>query len=255
MRRVAIMLLGAVVFAGGCSTTGISASAPRTIVVDGAATLDLKPDVFKVSASIIARNPDSATALREVSDRLERIRIDLPRVDGLQGLTITTSDISIGASYDSTCVRENDYRASIVCPPTGRVGTVKLDIQGAPADLAGRAISILSELGAEGVELTAFSLKDPLKSRNDAVAAAVEDARVKAEAIARASGATILGIEKVQYGNGFSNNNEGIADAFSIMNVWDEQPAAGLIMPAVDLSASPAPINVSARVVVSFLIR
>lgn len=234
-----------------CSTLPAGTSATRTIIVDGEASFRVMPDTFAVRAALVTRNSDQSAGLVELSSRLAQVKDSLPALAGLKHLQINSGDISLMPIYDMACMGRGGYGLDNTCPITGRIGTINLQIQGSPADRAGQVVSLLSQLGAESVELQSFTLSNMKSERDRAIAQAVEDARTKANAIAGAAGAKVMGLERVQFGNGFDSDRGG--DNFSVMAVWNEAPpGAGLLMPTVDLDVTPSPIEVSAKIVASF---
>jgi uncharacterized protein YggE len=237
-----------------CSTLpSAQAVGQRTIVVDGEARLQAKPDTFSVAAKLITTNSDQAAGLAELSAKLDRIRQTLPQLEGLKNIQIDTSDMKLGPIYEPACVRDNQYGSTVTCPVTGRIGEVELQINASPADRAGQFVSLLSQLGADSIELRSFSISDEKAWKEKAVAAAVDDARAKASSIAGAAGATITGLERVQYGGGFDAQSHGVASAFSITAVYnDELQPSTTVIPTVDLNIAPTPIEVSATVTVAF---
>ena len=238
----------------GCATLASPQVGTRTIVVDGEARIKVSPDTFSVNSVLSSKNSDQGVTLTELSGQLERVRQMLPRLSGLTYIEIDSSDLTLSPVYDLACVRQNDYDSPQLCPVTGRTGSVELTIKASPANRAGQLVSLLSELGAERVEVNSFFISDPKASRDQALTAAVEDARAKAAAIANAAGATISGVDRVQYGSGFSSDSARDVVIVTANKREDEDPEVRIV-PAVDLNIDPAPIYVSAKVTVSFGIK
>lgn len=238
----------------GCATLASPQGDTRTITVDGEARIKVSPDMFSVNSVLSSKNADQGVTLTELSGKLERVRQTLPHLAGLTFIEIDSSDLTLSPVYDLACLRQNDYDSPQLCPVTGRTGSIELTIKASPANRAGQLVSLLSELGAESVEVNSFFIADPKASRDQAVTAAVEDARAKAAAIANAAGATISGVDRVQYGSGFRSDNDRDVVIVTANKREDEDPEVRVV-PTVDLNIDPAPIYVSAKVTVSFGIK
>lgn len=239
----------------GCA----SVDAPdSSIVVDGSARLEFVPDQFSVSASFRTRNPDQAAGLVELSDSLIRARSAVTRLAGLEDIQFEASDMELKAVQEAQCLRMSDYDAGGACPITGRFGSIDITITGRPSHLAGNAISILSEVGAESVELGGYVLVDPNRAQRETLEAAVEDARSKAAAIAAASGGQVGDLIKIQYGAGFTADRyAGVENPFSVMvlDAPNQVVTESTVQPATELSLEPRPVVFQTRVVAEFAIQ
>lgn len=248
-----LSVLATALLVSACTSMNASTTEPRTIVVDGHATIKVQPDTFSLVGNLVSQNPDQAAGFAEVSDKLAAVRRTLPQLEGLARISIKADEVSIAAIREPDCAMGGNRDQS--CPVIGRIAVIGLQIEGSPASRAGQAISLLSQLGAESVELSGFSLSDPKPSKENAITAAVADARMKAEAIARSAGATITGLAKVQYGRGFGAER-GYADAFSLGGMWNDAPqVTTTVEPIVNLDLDPSPIEVTEQVVAAFSVQ
>lgn len=220
------------------------------IIVDGEAIIERAPDQFKLTASIRAREENEAAALTEISGSLSAIREQLPNLVGLTHLDIEARDASIRSIIDPECREKARYNAEDECPVIGNFGTIQLTVTGSPAILSGNALSALSELGAESVSLSGYSIMDRDAARAEAMEAAVRDARRKAETIAQASGSTVIGPLRVQYGEGFSDPGsgyqyDGVSDTIVVT-------ATRAYAPETEINLDPGPIKIREKVVAAF---
>lgn len=224
---------------------------PKQIVVDGEASLEFEPDTFSLSASLRARTESQEDALADIAQRLSTVRDSLPLLDGLTHLTINASTVGITPIQDPDCQESRRYNLEELCPVIGYFGSVSLGIKGSPASASGIALSLVSELGAESVSLSQYSLSELDKAKQDALDSAVRDAREKAKKIASAAGTSVIGPIRIQYGEGFSESGYGIM-AYSPAADSIVVSGSRVIRPDTNLDLDPQPIKIEAKVVAAF---
>ena len=224
--------------------------APKQVVVDGEAVLEFEPEVFRLASEIHARGEDKQAVLTEISETLNRIRVSLPALEGLTHLDIRSESVTLKPVYESDCAERYRYSAHDSCAVAGYSGEISLSIRGAPAELAGSALSYLSELGAERVALVSYELVDRNAAKQKAIDAAVGDARKKAASVALASGAEIKRLLQVQYGDGLRDYFGREEQTISVSA--PRAPMADMAAPEVDLILNPVPIWIRAEVVAAF---
>lgn len=224
----------------GCLPT----QTPNQIQVEGEATIEVMPDIFELSASIHSRSSTQAQALAEASATYSKIQEDLPQLEGLEKLAVTTSEVSIVPIYDYEC-QEKLYDEE-QCPIIAYSGIILISVKGAPVSVTGNTLSFVSELGADVVEFDAFRVSNLPDYQQKAISTAVQNARKKAELIATASGETITGAVKIQAGRDFDSGFfEMDADTIIVTG-------SRIQVPRVSLDIEPQPISVSAKVVAAF---
>jgi uncharacterized protein len=246
MKRLVLLPLAALLF--GC----LPETPRKQIIVDGEATIEIEPELFTLSASIRSRADKQSAALAEISAKLARVREDLPQLEGLTHLTVDASEAVIRPIQDPECLESAGYRDRESCAVTGYFGSLAIKVKGSPANLSGYALSLISELGAEQVSLEAYAISDIESARKSALDKAVEDARVKAVAIANASGATLVGPIRIQYGEGFADASAYGSSRPSVMLDLVEVSASRDVIPQTELDLEPQPIKISERVVAAF---
>ena len=216
---------------------------PDQIQVDGDATIMAMPDQFDVSAAIYSRGDSREDALSNIANTYSTMREYLPSLDGLETLEIKTSTASVSPIFDYECA-DITYDEE-ECPIVGYHGEISISVQGAPADKAGNMLSYLSELGASDVEFDEFRIGNLVEVQKKALTAAVEDARRKAELIAAASGATIIGPVKIQSSQGFDQYFFGDRDTIIVTG-------SRVSSPKIQLDIEPQPVAVEMGVVAAF---
>jgi hypothetical protein len=107
---------------------------------------------------------------------------------------------------------------------------------------------MLVEAGIEDANLDRYSLSNPDALHKQALAAAVADARVKAEAIAAGSGVRIVKLRRVQYG---AERAPLVASTDEIVVVT----ANARRRPKIDLELDPQPIEIRTEVIAEFEIQ
>jgi len=246
MKRLVLLPLAALLF--GC----LPETPRKQIIVDGEATIEVEPELFTLSASIRSRADKQSAALAEISSKLAMVRQSLPQLEGLTHLTVDASEVGIQPIQDPECLERRGYRGDDTCAVIGYFGAIAIIVKGSPANLSGYALSLTSELGAEQVSLEGYAISDIDSAQKSALDKAVEDARAKAVAIANASGATLVGPIRIQYGEGFGDDR--YSGAFADRSQVQEIIVTGsrVVTPETQLDLEPQPIKISERIVAAF---
>ncbi|WP_333591304.1 SIMPL domain-containing protein [Brevundimonas sp.] len=215
-----------------------------TIAVIGVGRAEAMPDTFRMSAKINGRGDDQVSALRALAETQRRVSDGIQLLDGLSGLVVTTSQTSVSPTYDLACSK--DHYDDSNCPITGYIAAIDLFIKGAPISVAGNAMSLVSERGAESVTVEAFDLGERGELEAEAGRRAFVDARRQAEVISTASGQRIVRVLRVQVPD---NRMGGVTETGEVEDVV---VTASRARPSVDISLSPAPIAAEKRLSVTF---
>ena len=152
-----------------------TSTSPRTVAVGGEGRVAVKPDVAYAVFGVDTTNANLGQALAENSQRMAAV-LDALKARGLQDRDLQTVGLSVGPQTDREG-RPAGYRVS-----NGVRATVH--------DLAalGAIIEAAVAAGATTVRGVSFDLADKEAAVRQARAAAVQDARDKAEQYARAAG-------------------------------------------------------------------
>lgn len=218
-------------------------SQSKQIAVNGEAEIEVIPDSFRMSAVIRSRAGGKDSAIQEISSTLNRITVQLPDLEGLGSVTVEPSNVEIQPVYDRECA-ESRYDDE-TCPVAGQFAEIFVDIEGAPADVAGNAFSLLSELGADEVEFDEYFLSDPASAEREAEKQAFDNARQKAQRLAAAANVTLLLPIRI-------SSNQG-RDAFYYDAEEDTVIVTGSrVQPKNILSITPPPITIQREVSVIF---
>lgn len=164
-------------------------STPRTISVSGTGRVAVEPDVADLrlgvtNTALTAQQARAANAgtMTAVIDALKAVAI-APR-------DIQTSNLSLSPNYDYSGDANPPRLTGYTL--TNSVGVVLRDV-----GTVGQAIDRALEAGATTLDSLSFRVLDPSGAERQARAAAVADARAKAEVLAAAAGVSISGIAAI----------------------------------------------------------
>lgn len=213
--------------------TPVGAQVPEVgrnqIITHGMGRVEVPPNQASVTVGVQVQRPTAADASAEANRVAEQILNRLQQI-GVRRQDIRTSGIQLNPVY--TTPREGapqivGYRASY---------TLTLTL----TDLrqVGPSIDESVKAGANTIVGVGFGLRDMSEARREALAAAVREGREKADAIARAAGLQIKGIQQIV--------EEGVEFAIPRM----EQRA--LPAPSVPTPIEPGLVMVTARVTMVF---
>jgi len=152
---------------------GDTTPAPHTITVSATGKGTVVPDGARISLGITATKTTVKAAREAGAQAMTDIIAALKKL-GIADADIQTSNISLYPQYGTgTAAKVVGYQIS-----------EQLDVTVRDLDKAGDAVDAATLAGATNVNGLSFELADPVKAQNDARAAAVEAARVSAQAMA-----------------------------------------------------------------------
>lgn len=197
MRPVAFRLISALVLATALAPAVPALSWAESmgqITVTGSGLVDQAPDMASFSIGVMTRGDTAAVAMAENSAEMARV---IARITGagVEARDVQTSGLSLNPDWVSSSSgqpRLNGYAAMNMV--TVRVRA--LDDLGAILDAA------VSD-GANSLNGVSFGLSDPAPALNEARLRAVADARAKAELLAGAAGVELGRIVQINENGGF----------------------------------------------------
>jgi uncharacterized protein len=171
----------------GVSTTQVPSSpatvAPaadrRTVSVTGTATMRSTPDEAVVSFGVQTESSSAEDAMRENASRMISVLRALTDL-GVRDGDISTAGVTLYPSYGSTGTNISGYQAS------NQVSVTFHDL-----GVIGRAIDAAVKAGANLTNGVVFQMSPASRGSEQALAAAVADARSKASAVAVAAEAQL----------------------------------------------------------------
>lgn len=214
-----------------------------TIVVEGRGVAERAPDAFFIGGDLRGEGPDSVSALRALAAAQARVTEGLADFEGLAAGKIRTQTVEVQPVYAGNC--QPNRRDDDTCPVTAYAATMRFQFKGAPASLAGNAVSLAAELGARRVSTTGTEVEDETALRADANRLAFADARRQADTLAAASGQRIVRILRVQDSNArFPDDNSGQVEEVVV--------TGSRVRPSVAIPVDQPPVRIETRLTVVF---
>ncbi len=181
-----IVILNKYVNAYGAS---IQPSSFRSFTASGEGKIVAVPDVAQFSFGVISEGGTNIAELQKNNTEKMNASIALLKNKGVDQKDIKTEQYSLQPRMEYANCQNNS-----VCPPPKIAGytisqTVSVKIR--QFDKIGDIMSGVAQLGVNSVSNLTFTIDDPKKLQNDARAQAIEDAKNKAEAIAKAGGFSV----------------------------------------------------------------
>jgi len=174
-----VLLLAVIASAALLAPAAAGAQAERTISVAGEASLTARNDAARVQFGVIAVRATRRRALEATSSRLRRVIATLGR-QGIAAPDIRTGSVSV--------VRRRDRRGR---PRPGFRASQSVRAVVREARRAGAVVSAAVDGGATSVNGPSFFVSDPRGLLRRALGSAFQDARLKAEELARQSGLSL----------------------------------------------------------------
>lgn len=160
-----------------------NAPSPPTIEVAGQGEVTAMPDRAQVLVTVQVRARTASAAGTENAQRSQRV-LDALRAAGVPREQLATLGYSVQPAYRYP----GEGRSPELVGYDAR-NTVRVELR--QVDQVGRAIDAALAAGANDVAGVSFYLSNLSAVKRDALAAATSDARLGAEAIARAAGGTL----------------------------------------------------------------
>ena len=181
---VAGLVIGLAASAMGEDQGASTAKPSRTITVTSTATVKAAPDEAVVNFGVRSEDPDSEAALAQTAKDMQSV------LDALKGAGIAQKDIqTLNLGLDQRVENRGTVSEQRIFVASNSVQVTVQDL-----DTIGGVIDAAVTAGADSVNDIRFQLSDPNTIRTDALSQAVTGARTKADALAEAAGAKVLGV-------------------------------------------------------------
>ncbi|MCL4534067.1 MAG: SIMPL domain-containing protein [Bacteroidetes bacterium] len=159
--------------------------APTGITVIGTGTAKGTPDIAFITVGVESNRATAQEAQKETADKINAA-LDKIRSLGVPNKDLQTTGINLSPVYAQSGTTITGYRA------TNQIRITVEDIT-----RTGELLDAAVAAGANRGGQIQLGFKDDTKMRLDALDAAVKSAQDKAEAIAKAMGATLAGVDSV----------------------------------------------------------
>lgn len=238
------------VMAAAISLTGCAGGAgvPDTIVIQntdstvnkvtvtGKEAVKVVPDMAQIEYAIYTRQ-DTAEACQTQNNTDLTSAIEALKSLGVEEKSIQTSSYGMNPIYDW-----NSSEQKI----TGYEMTTRLTVSDIPIDDAGKIISESVAAGVNGIDSVSYFSSKYDENYQEALKGAMDAAKLKAEALASASGKTLVGVVRVEeYGYNPTARNSAYRAA----------SGPGITEAAADMAVMPGEVSIEAQVTVDYEIQ
>ena len=230
MRKLTALILALMVLAGSAA-----ALADTEITVAGTGNILVPADTAVVNIGVNIRDRNALKAQQRANEVIAAVRKTLTE-NGIAAEDINTGYVELFTIYDY------DYSSGSDAVSMYTANSM-LAIQLKDMTQVGKVIDLAFGAGANSLNGVSFSASDTDAARKEALKAAVEQARVKAEVLAEAAGLKITGIEAINEGGTYSFDS-GLNN-FRAKGMADEAAMAETVVQA-------AKIQVNSTVTITF---
>lgn len=166
----------------------------RTISVDGTSVIKATPDRATVNISIESTGKDAKEASAQNAIIMNKIQQDILAL-AITKDNIKTTNYNLYPVYN----RKDNGRQEIIGYSVSNQITVTVD----NIDLVGNVIDTAINAGANNINSVEFSLKDPEAYKNKVLVQAINDAKRKADIIAKTLGKNVVNVVSVNSNNSY----------------------------------------------------
>lgn len=226
---------------------------PR-IVVNSAATIPSPPDRAVVSFSVHGEGATSDEAVRAMVAKRDAIEKGLAGVSARPD--IRAAQVGIAEVRGRDCNRNtygNPRLSTGECAIIGYTADLQVEVRTAAVNEAGTMVSLAGRLGATNPRIDRYFLAEDKEIRRRGITEAVAEAKLQAEAIARASGVRLGGVLSV---SNLSFNGPGPYDEIVVAAARvSAPPPPPPPPPPVAIGLKPRAIETQVRVQVVYAIQ
>ncbi len=208
-------LLGAIVLLSACQPPTASKSIEeverkdiKTLSVTGVGEVEVMPDQFVLSGAVIKQKSTAKGAMNDLADVVNAIQAAAKADSTLKDSEFNFASVNTTGVKDPACLlfnqeadrtnstlREGERRVTKkVCKDISQQASISFNFVGGPPELAGSLLSSFSEAGAIRLTLDGYKIKNLEEIELKAGEKAIANAREKAERLAAAGGAKIVGV-------------------------------------------------------------
>jgi hypothetical protein len=181
-----VALLLAVLALGGCQTkvvTSDGATPLNTVTAAGTGTASAAPDEAEMTFGVTNRAEKADDALRPSTDKAKAI-IDAVKKAGVDDKDVQTAAISVYPEY----ANQDEGNTPQI---TGYSATISVRAKIRNVDKVGDVIGAAVDAGANEIGGPTFTIGDDSDARDTAIEQAIEDAKRRAETMAKAAGKSL----------------------------------------------------------------
>lgn len=258
----AVAILGALTLAGGAAAQPAGINDRPTVVATGTGQVTRTPEFVRIGFSVRGEGATPTEALSAVARQRAAIEAGVRSLRGITSAQVSNTQLSTQDVRGPSCSPSQPYlatqRLSVgECAIVGSIATMELEAKVYPAAKAGDVASMATQLGAKSIGVRGSGFENDSALQDEAAEKAVADARREAELVARAAGARlgqVLRIQDAVFPTAYSNV-ESVVVTGSRVQPFPEAPAPPPPPPpplAVPLTFTPQPVTRTARVTLVF---
>jgi uncharacterized protein YggE len=217
--------------------------------VTGRSMIEKKAEVFVIGARISERDKDRLESLRAAAGKVDQVRAQLRELEGLEKVTLKAGKAETKTIRPRACDPGRDYDRREYpenCDPVDFITSITLVAEGEPGEAAGNALSLLTELGLEEVELGLYDVRDRVAAEKEARQTALRNAAEAARALAEPAGATIGKPLEIRY-----DDRNSVAERYTPPDE-DTIVVTGSRIPAVKITLPSSTVTFESEVSVKF---
>jgi uncharacterized protein YggE len=247
--RMAIL---AMVLAAGPAAAQDRDPAP-SISVTGVGSVKTPPDVATIGYDLVGEGRTSDEASQQLATRNRALVDQLVALLG-RDTQATSGQVSVTQTRSRECQGNGGYYGQAqlsegACAVTGYVVSLTGQLRTRAVEKAGTAVGLAGRLGARSARIDGFSLADRPAAQQRATAAALADARQRAQTAADGAGVRLGSILSISDQNGADEGK-----VFVPTPVAASAPPPPPPPPPVAIDIKPQPIETQARVYVRYAI-
>lgn len=205
---------------------------PRTLTVNGTGVVDVTPDLARIAIGVQTEGPEAAAAVSENSAQAQAI------IAALADFGIAEEDIRT-SSFNVFPRQERDSEGNLTGITYVVQNTVQVTVR--ELDQFGEVLDAAVQAGANNISDIQFDVADRSALNAKALAAAVEDARARAEILADAAGVELVQVLSL--------------DSFGSSPVFAAQRVSLEFAEAADIPIAPGQIQITVDVNVRYEIQ
>ncbi len=191
---VAILMIAAIALTSCASTAQAQTtgegdtSVNRTITVNGYGMVNLAPDLASISIGVHTENRDAGESVQENNQQATAVK------DALTGLGVAEKDISTSnfSIYPQQEWNNDGERTGTLYVVDNTVNVTVRDL-----DSIGQILEAVVDAGANNIYGITFDVAEREAARQDAMSAAVSNARERAQTLADAAGVDIGEVQSI----------------------------------------------------------
>lgn len=238
--------------AGAMLQTATPAEAAPRIIVEGNGNVKTPPNLAIIAYEVRGEGKTNDEALRALVATAAKIENGLRSMDPTVAPKVGDLTVTTVRGEDCKAGRYNDgpKLSTGACAIVGYVAGQNFTATTTKITDAGTMVGLAGRNGATGPQISKFDIADPKPAKNQAIAAALADARTKAQAMAQGSGLTLGPMISATLDSARDFDLDGTVTVETLLNELPQLTAPSPVRVVV----APTEIETSARVTVAYAI-